>query len=100
MNDTTLELSPRGKAVQVIQAQDEAGNYRINMKYLGIAFVSEGLIILLGLVSAVLFAVQYGRGDWVTMIMMMMAPVGYAVVELARVPFALLTRTQPSFFIK
>jgi hypothetical protein len=100
MSETTDNLLPRENAEQVRNARDEARGYRINMKYLAIAFLSEGLIILLGLVSAVLFALQYGRGDWVAMTMMMMAPIGYAVVEMSRVPFALLTRTQLSFFIK
>jgi hypothetical protein len=34
------------------------------------------------------------------MAFMVLAPIGYAVVEMARVPLALLIRTQPSFLIK
>jgi hypothetical protein len=100
MSQTIIDLSPREKAERARQARDEARGYRINMKYLGIAFVGEGLVITLGLIAAILFAIQYGKGDAITMGMMMMAPIGYAVVEMMRVPLALLMRTQPSFFIK
>ncbi|MBS7453836.1 ATPase [Microvirga sp. 3-52] len=70
------------------------------MKYLGIAFVSEGIVIVLSLVGAVLFAIQYGHNDWVLMGFMFLAPIGYAVVELTRVPLAILVRTQPNYFLK
>lgn len=97
MAETTVQLSTRE---QVEQARDEARGYRINMKYLGIAFVSEGIVIVLGLIAAVLFAIEYGKGNQVSMTFMILAPIGYAVVEMARVPLALLMRTQPSFLIK
>jgi hypothetical protein len=100
MVETTVRLSAREQVEQARQARDEARGYRINMKYLGIAFVSEGIVIILGLIAAVLFAIEYGKGNQVSMAFMILAPIGYAVVEMARVPLALLMRTQPSFLIK
>ncbi|ANY77307.1 hypothetical protein BB934_02940 [Microvirga ossetica] len=70
------------------------------MKYLSIAFVSEGLVIILSLLGAVLFAIQYGHQDWILMGFMFLAPIGYAVVELTRVPLAILVRTQPNYLLK
>jgi hypothetical protein len=100
MSETISELNSREKSARIRQERDIARGYSINMKYLTIAFISEGLVIILSLIGAVLFAIQYGHNDWILMGFMFLAPIGYAVVELTRVPLAILVRTQPNYFLK
>jgi hypothetical protein len=79
--------------------RDQQRGYSINYKQLVLAFAIEIVIVTTSLIGAWLMASKYGRtsNDY---FMMMLAPVGYAVVELSRVPLALATRTQRSFFMK
>ena len=74
--------------------------YRIDYKYLGMAYGIEAAVVATSLLSAWFFAKIYGHNDFDTMAMMMLAPIAYAGIEIARVPLALALRTQPSFFWK
>lgn len=73
--------------------------YTISYKQLGLAFLAEAFVIAASLYGAYLFAEQYAHND-IEFRMMMLAPVGYAIIELARVPLALAVRTQPSWLWK
>jgi hypothetical protein len=79
--------------------RDQQRGYSINLKQLVLAYAIEAVIVTTSLIGAWLMASKYGRtpNDY---FMMMLAPVGYAVVELSRVPLALSTRTQRSFLMK
>ncbi len=74
--------------------------YRIDYKYLGMAYAIEIAVVVTSLLSAWFFAKIYGHGDTTTMAMMMLAPIAYAGVEIARVPLALALRTQPNWLWK
>lgn len=74
--------------------------YRIDYKYLGMAYGIEGAVVTTSLLSSWFFAKIYGHNDSTTMAMMMLAPIAYAGVEIARVPLALALRTQPNWFWK
>ena len=74
--------------------------YRIDYKYLGMAYGIEIAVVVTSLLSAWFFAKIYGHGDSTTMAMMMLAPIAYAGVEIARVPLALALRTQPNWLWK
>jgi len=74
--------------------------YSISKKMLGLAFFIEVLVIATSLYGAYLFATKYGNGDNTALHMMMLAPLGYAAIELARVPLAVSARTQRSWIIK
>ena len=77
-----------------------AQGYRIDYKYLGMAYGIEIAVVATSLLSAWFFAKLYGHGDGTTMAMMMLAPIAYAGIEIARVPLALALRTQPNWFWK
>jgi hypothetical protein len=77
-------------------ARDEARGYRVHGGRLVLAYAIELIVISASLVGAWLFARHAARGDTDIMIMMMLAPVGYAVLELSRVPLAYSIRTQTS----
>ena len=74
--------------------------YRIDYKYVGMAYGIEIAVVLTSLLSAWFFAKIYGHNDSTTMAMMMLAPIAYAGVEIARVPLALALRTQPNWLWK
>jgi hypothetical protein len=82
------------------QAFNASQGYRIDYKYLGMAYFIEVAVVITSLLSAWFFAKIYGHGDGTTMAMMMLAPIAYAGVEIARVPLALALRTQPNWFWK
>jgi len=77
----------------------EERGYRISYKQLALAFLAEGFVIAASLYGAWLFALQYGHNE-TEIRMMMLAPIGYAVIELTRVPLALATRTQRSLLMR
>ena len=81
-------------------AFNAAQGYRIDYKYLGMAYGIELAVVATSLLSAWFFAKIYGHGDGDTMAMMMLAPIAYAGVEIARVPLALALRTQPNWLWK
>jgi hypothetical protein len=82
------------------QERDERRGYSINLKRLSLAFLAEIVVVVASLVGAWLFAHKYGKNDSETILMMMLAPLGYAVIELSRVPLALSIRTQRSYVVK
>lgn len=71
----------------------------IDKKRLVLAYVIEGGVVATSLVSASLYATQYGR-DGLTITGMMVAPIIYAFIELARVPMAGVVRTSQSVLVK
>jgi len=79
--------------------RDQQRGYSINYKQVGLAYAIEAVVIALSLIGAGLMAAKYGRTS-TDYILMMLAPVGYAMVELSRVPLALATRTQRNHFMK
>ena len=82
------------------EAFNASQGYRIDYKYLGMAYGIEIAVVATSLLSAWFFAEIYGHGDGTTMAMMMLAPIAYAGIEIARVPLALALRTQPNWFWK
>ncbi len=94
MTDETLGYFGKKAAFNAAQG------YRIDYKYLGMAYAIEIAVVSTSLLSAWFFAELYGHGDSTTMAMMMLAPIAYAGIEIARVPLALALRTQPNWFWK
>jgi hypothetical protein len=80
--------------------RNDARGYSIDYKRVGLAFAIEFVVIGTSLYAAFLFAQMYGGGDSIAKHMMMLAPIGYALIELCRVPLALSSRTQRSRLIK
>jgi hypothetical protein len=80
--------------------RDEARGFSVDKKRITIAYAAECVIIAASLYGAWLFAVTYGHNDSHTIEMMMLAPVGYAVIEFCRVPLALSVRAHRSYLIK
>ena len=94
MSDVALGYFAKKEAFNASQG------YRIDYKYLGMAYGIEAAVVATSLLSAWFFAKIYGHNDFDTMAMMMLAPIAYAGIEIARVPLALALRTQPSVFWK
>ncbi|MGO4574226.1 ATPase [Microvirga sp. 2TAF3] len=80
--------------------RDERRGYAISYKRLALAYLAETVIIVASLCGAWLFAHIYGHNDPSTIGMMMLAPIGYAVIEFCRVPLAVSTRTHRSYIVK
>lgn len=79
--------------------RDQQRGYSINYKQVGLAFAIEIIIVITSLIGAWLMASKYGRTS-TDHLLMMLAPVAYAMVECSRVPLALAARTQRSFLMK
>ena len=79
--------------------RDQQRGYSIIYKQVVLAFSIEIIIVVTSLIGAWLMASKYGRTS-TDHLLMMLAPVAYAMVELSRVPLALATRTQRSFLMK
>jgi len=79
--------------------RDEKRGYSLNYKQVGLAFAIEIIVVIISLIGAGLMAAKYGRTS-TDCVLMMLAPVAYAMVELTRVPLALATRTQRNHFMK
>ena len=80
--------------------RDEERGYAVDVKRVAMAYAAEIVMVAAMLCGSWLFAVAYGRGDTRQITMMMLAPVGYAVIELSRVPLALSVRTQRSLAVR
>lgn len=80
--------------------RDERRGYSVEKKRIFIAYFAETVIVAASLWGAWLFAQMYGHDDWRQIQMMLLAPIGYAVIEYCRVPLALSVRTHQSKFIK
>ena len=90
----------RDRATKVRPAErDQQGGYSIIYKQVVLAFLIEIVIVITSLIGAWLMASKYGRTS-TDHLLMMLAPVAYAMVELSRVPLALATRTQRSFLMR
>ncbi|MCZ8107744.1 MAG: hypothetical protein O9972_59020 [Burkholderiales bacterium] len=83
-----------------VASRDERRGYRVHRGRLAMAYAIELIVIGASLAGAWLFAKHAARGDADIMIMMMLAPVGYAVLELSRVPLAYSIRTQTSALMR
>jgi hypothetical protein len=79
--------------------RDQQRGYSIIYKQVVLAFLIEIIIVITSLIGAWLMASKYGRTS-TDHLLMMLAPVAYAMVELSRVPLALATRTQCSLIMK
>jgi hypothetical protein len=79
--------------------RDQQRGYSINYKQVTLAFAIEIIIVITSLIGAWLMASKYGRTS-TDHLLMMLAPVAYAMVECSRVPLALAARTQRSFLMK
>jgi hypothetical protein len=88
----------RSKELRAAERDQQRG-YSIIYKQVVLAFSIEIIIVVTSLVGAWLMASKYGRTS-TDHLLMMLAPVAYAMVELSRVPLALATRTQRSFLMK
>jgi hypothetical protein len=82
------------------EIRDEKRGYSINIKYVVIAYIFEAVLVITSLVGAALFARMYAHDDRYTFLMMMLAPISYAVVESCRIPLALAARTNRSWIIR
>jgi hypothetical protein len=90
----------RDRATKVRPAErDQQRGYSIIYKQVVLAFLIEIIIVITSLIGAWLMASKYGRTS-TDHLLMMLAPVAYAMVELSRVPLALATRTQRTFLMK
>ena len=90
----------RDRATKLRPAErDQQRGYSIIYKQVVLAFLIEIIIVITSLIGAWLMASKYGRTS-TDHLLMMLAPVAYAMVELSRVPLALATRTQRSFLMK
>ena len=85
-----------GQPNSMYSTKDEARGYAINIEQIVLAYSVETLIVITSLIGAWLFTRQYGQNDFDTMLMMMLGPIAFAVVEFCRVPLAIATR-MPSF---
>lgn len=86
--------------MSLTQERDEARGYSIKYKRLVLAFAVELTVVATSLYGAWLFARMYGNGDEIATSMMMLAPIGYGLIELSRVPLAVSARTQRSAAIR
>jgi len=82
------------------QERDERRGYAVDKKRVAIAYLTETVIVAASLWGAWLFAQMYGHDDWRQIQLMLLAPIGYAVIEYCRVPLALSTRTHGSRLVK
>lgn len=97
---TTALAERRNKWRDRAQLRDEERGYRLDMKRVILAYLTESVVVAASLYGAWLFAEMYGHDDWKQIRMMLLAPIGYAIIEFCRVPLALSFRTHGSRFVK
>lgn len=73
--------------------------YRFDYKRVFMAYMIEIVVIVASLFGAWYFAHKYSHDD-ATFWVMLLAPVGYAVIEFCRVPLAISVRTQRNWGVK
>jgi hypothetical protein len=83
-----------------VRTRDEARGYSIDKKRVVLAYLTESVVVAASLYGAWLFAQMYGHDDWKQIEMMLLAPVGYGIIEICRVPLALSVRTHESRLVK
>ena len=76
--------------------RDQRRGYAIDKKRVIMAYAAELVIVVTSLRGAWLFANMYGHGEARQIEMMMLAPIGYAVIEFCRVPLAISARAHSS----
>jgi hypothetical protein len=79
-----------------IRVRDARRGFSVDYKRVAIAYGVELAIIAVCITGNWLMASLYNHGDPVQLWLGVLAPIGYAVVEFARVPMALAIRTQSS----
>jgi hypothetical protein len=94
---TTFETA--SKWLRQAKARDERRGYTIDKKRVAIAYTAELVIVAASLWGAWLFAEKYGRDSWDVQ-MMMLAPIGYAVIEFCRVPLAISARSHAAWLVR
>ena len=94
MESTTEHCSAvaEGEPRSLYNAKEIARGYAIDTKRVVLAYTVEIVIVVTSLIGAWLFTVMYGNNDFNTMLMMMLAPIAFAVVEFCRVPLAIAVR--------
>src|SRR4051794_11249191 len=88
----SLEVVALPEPHSLYSTKELARGYAIDFKRVILAYGIETIIVITSLIGAWLFTVQYGHNDLSTMMMMMLAPVAFAVVEFCRVPLAIAVR--------
>jgi hypothetical protein len=97
MNMSNPTIDPNS----IYSQKELARGYSVDYKRVILAYLAETVIVVTSLIGAWLFAVQYGHNDLNSMIMMMLAPAAFAVVEYCRVPLAISIRKPHfSFLVK
>ena len=96
----TLIRTGFGRSRDAKEERDRARGYTIDKKRVIIAYTAELVIITASLWGAWLFATMFGHGDASEIRMMMLAPIGYAVIEFCRVPLAISARAHSSAFVR
>jgi hypothetical protein len=97
--DGLTDAARRGPRKKSGYERETERGYRLNYKQITLAFSIEIVIIVTSLIGAWFFAKMYKTSDS-EFYMMLLAPVGYAMVELSRVPLAITARTQTSRAMK
>jgi len=92
--------TPAPTQASLYDGHDRQRGYSVNTKLVVLAYLTEAVIATASLLGAAIFARQYGDGDQWLMAQMMLAPIGYAAVEISRVPLALAVRTQASLLLR
>jgi hypothetical protein len=82
------------------QERDQRSSYSIDWKRVILAYLAESVIVAASLWGAWLFANAYVHNDWQQIQMMMLAPIGYAVIEFCRVPLAISVRAHASGVVR
>jgi hypothetical protein len=92
-----VRVGPRKKSRY---EREEQRGYRLSYKQITLAFCIEIIIVVASLIGAWFFATKYATNGSADFYMMLLAPIGYAMVELSRVPLAIAARTQTSRTMK
>jgi hypothetical protein len=94
---TTFETA--SKWLTRAKDRDKRRGFTIDKKRVVIAYTAELVIVVASLWGAWLFANMYGENqNQITM--MILAPIGYAVIEFCRVPLAISARAHGSVFVR
>ena len=78
------------------QKKGKKDGLSVNVKLLVLAFAIEGGVIATSIIGHGIFALSFGQ-DSKTRMMMLLGPAVTAIVELARVPLAMMAGSHPSF---
>src|SRR4051812_26691214 len=87
---------PRSAPTISNEERDQRRGYSVDKKRVAFAYAAELVIVVASLYGQWLFARKYGHNDGLDMQMMLLAPIGYAVIEICRVPLAISVRAHAS----